>query len=171
MGMRHVIAGLFMAAALAACASQGPKVALAPAPNLAPAEGFTQGAKPGVPKWVTGITTYPDKICAVGACDPAFLASAGKPCAADDARAALAKSISVNVATVTVEETRNGVESRDKATVVSGMKGWESDVEMDESVIQEYWYDGEGVASHMKGVTYALACIPKEKLAGHGKSK
>lgn len=68
-----------------------------------------------------------------------------------------------------MEETRNGVESRDKATVVNGMKGWESDVVMDESVIQEYWYDVEGAASHMKGVTYALACIPKEKLARQGK--
>lgn len=167
--MRLTIAALFMAAALTACASQGPKPVLAPAPNLAPAEGRKQEVdKAGVPKWVTGITIYPDKICAVGACDPSFLASAGKSCAADDARAALAKSISVNVATVTVEETRNGVESRDKATVVNGMKGWESDVVMDESVIQEYWYDVEGVASHMKGVTYALACIPKEKLARQG---
>lgn len=169
--MKHAIVALFMAAALAACASQGPKVALAPAPNLAPGNNSKPGAKAGVPKWVRGITTYPDTICGVGACDPAFLTSAGKPCAADDARAALAKSISVNVATVTVEETRNGVESRDKATVINGMKGWESDVVMDESVIQEYWYDADGVASQMKGVTYALACISKDKLTGHGKNK
>ncbi len=164
-----VVAAFVMAAMLSACESAGPKVVLAPAPNLAPANGRSFETKAGAPKWVSGITIYPDKICAVGACDPAFIVSEGKPCAANDARAALAKSISVNVSSVTLEETRNGVESRDKATVVSGMKGWESDVVMDESVIQEYWYDGEGVASHMKGVTYALACIPKDKLAGRGK--
>lgn len=160
---------LFMAAAMAACASQEPNIGLAPAPNLASAEGRKQGDLAGVPKWVQGITIYPDKICAVGACDPSFLASEGKPCAANDARAALAKSVSVNVSSVTIEETRNGVESRDKATVITGMKGWETDVVMSESVIEEYWYDAQGLVSQLKGVTYALACIPKDKLAGQGK--
>lgn len=170
--MRGGSAACCMAIVLSACAAQGPKVVVAPAPNLAPVPDRAsvaerkQNVKAGAPKWVTGISIYPDKICAVGTCDPSFIASEGKQCAADDARAALAKTISVNVATVTLEETRDGVQSSEKATVINGAKGWESDVALDESVVQEYWYDRDGVVSPMKGVTYALACISKGSLAG-----
>jgi hypothetical protein len=116
------------------------------------------------PAWVLKTPVVQGKICAVGTCGATSYIEDAKPCAADNARADLAKSISVQVQSVMIEETSNS-ESRVDSSKVSGVKGWVTDAVVTDAVVEEYWYDKDGKVSYMPGVTYALACIPKNKVS------
>jgi hypothetical protein len=114
-----------------------------------------------VPEWVLKVPTQSDKICSVGSCAPTFYAETAKPCAADNAREALVKAVSVKIQSIMVDEnSSNGRNSVESASVHS-VTGTTSDMVLEGSVIESYWYDSAGKVS--QGVTYALACIPKAK--------
>ncbi len=116
-----------------------------------------------VPEWVSRTPIFQDKICSVGTCEPTLFPEDAKPCAADSARADLAKTVAVHVESIMLDENRHGDSSVDKATV-SSVRATTTNTVIRNAVIEEYWYDAEGKASYTKGITYALACIPKSKL-------
>ncbi|MBI5179240.1 MAG: hypothetical protein HZA04_08285 [Nitrospinae bacterium] len=149
-GIGALAVALAICAASTACATLSPTQ---PPPVVAP-----------VPGWALKTPTFTDKLCAVGTCEPTGVLEDAKSCAAESARAELAKSISVQVQSIMIEETK-GSESRVDSARISGIKGWVADAVLTGSVIEEYWYDKEGRASHSPGVTFALACIPKSKVA------
>ncbi len=115
-----------------------------------------------VPPWVRITPKYKDRICAVGTCEPTFYPEEGKPCAADNARAELVKTISVDVKSIMVEEVKNDRQNIEEVTV-SQVSSWVSESVLNESVVEKYWYDKEGVVSPRKKITYALVCMPKIK--------
>ncbi|MBI3795030.1 MAG: hypothetical protein HY280_09940 [Nitrospinae bacterium] len=114
-----------------------------------------------VPSWVRTTKIYDDKICALGSCEQTFFQEQGKPCAADSARESLAKSVSVHVASIMLDENVGGRQSVDSAGV-SSVSETISETVLKEAVISDYWLDSEGKIA--KGFTYAQACIPKSKL-------
>jgi hypothetical protein len=117
----------------------------------------------GVPEWVRTTKLSEDKICAVGSCEQTFYQENAKPCAADNAREALAKSVSVQVQSIMLDVNKNGRQSVDSAGI-SSVSGYVSDTVLREAIISQYWYDAEGKV--LRGATYALACIPKSKIGG-----
>lgn len=115
------------------------------------------------PSWVYRNSINSDKICAVGSCGLTFNLEDAKPCAADNARESLAKSVSIEVKSVMLDTNDNGSQYVDSAGI-SFVNGYTSETVLNEAVIEEYFYDSEGRVT--KGNTYALACIPKSKVSG-----
>jgi hypothetical protein len=118
------------------------------------------GELAGTPGWVYKTSFNSDKVCAVGTCGLTFNLEDAKPCAADNAREALSKSVSVEVKSIMLDVSENDRQSIDSAGV-SSVSGYTSETVLNESIIEEYWFDADGRVS--QGVTFALACIPKNK--------
>jgi len=99
-------------------------------------------------------------ICAVGASGPTYFRDDAQLNAAENARAELARTISVSIKNIMVEMTSDKGSYFDDATV-SEVSSWATSAAVENSSILEYWYDADGQVSK-KDFTYALGCMPRK---------
>lgn len=112
------------------------------------------------PDWVVRTPNISGNICAVGASAPTYYTEDAKSNAAENARAELARTISVNIKNIMVEMSTAKGSSVDDATV-SEVSSWATAAAVENSSILEYWYDADGQVSK-KNFTYALGCMPRK---------
>lgn len=113
------------------------------------------------PAWVSGEQRIKGKICAVGISGPTYFKDEAKGYALDDARAELARTLSVDIETIMVEITSDKGSRIDEATVTE-MSSWASDVVLERSEALGYWYDSDGVVTGRKNITFAYVCMPRK---------
>jgi uncharacterized protein YcfL len=113
------------------------------------------------PAWVNGEQQIEGMICAVGMSGPTYFRDEAKGYALDDARAELARTLSVNIETIMVEITSDKGSRIDEATVTQ-MSSWASTVVLENSEAQGYWYDSDGVVTGRKNITFTYVCMPRK---------
>jgi len=112
------------------------------------------------PAWVVRTPEMKGMICAVGASGPTYYREDAKLNAAENARAELARTISVTINTIMVDMATEKGHSMDDATVTE-VSSWATTAAVENSSILEYWHDAEGRLSN-KNFTYALGCMPRK---------
>lgn len=112
------------------------------------------------PDWLTGEPKIEGMICAVGMSEPTFYKKEAWQYAAEDARKALARTLSIEINTLMVDITSEKGSSIDEATTME-VSSWATKAVVRNSKIIEYWHDAKGIVSQ-KDVTYALACMPRK---------
>jgi len=112
-----------------------------------------------VPDWLTGEPKIEGMICAVGMSEPTFYKKDARQYAAENARKALARTLSIEINTLMVDITSEKNSSINEATTME-VSSWTTKAVVRNSEIIEYWHDAKGIVSR-KDVTYALACMPR----------
>ena len=112
------------------------------------------------PQWVSKETKIEGMICAVGMSEPTFYKSDAKKYAADNARAELARSLSVEVKSIMIDIVSDNDSAVAEATVAQ-VSSWATSVALRNSEIRENWFDLEGTVSSKKNTAYALSCMPR----------
>jgi hypothetical protein len=113
------------------------------------------------PAWVSGEQQIKGMICAVGMSGPTYYKDEARGYALDDARAELARTLSVDIETIMVEITSGKGSRIDEATITQ-MSSWASAVVLENSEAQGYWYDSDGVVTGRKNITFAYVCMPRK---------
>jgi hypothetical protein len=113
------------------------------------------------PEWVRGEQQTQGMICAVGMSGPTYYKDEAKGYALEDARAELARTLSVNIETIMVDITSDKGSRINEATVTQ-MSSWASSVVLESSEAQGYWYDSDGLVTGRKNITFALVCMPRK---------
>ncbi len=113
------------------------------------------------PEWVSGEQKVQGMICAVGMSGPTYYKDEAKGYALEDARAELARTLSVNIETIMVDITSDKGSRIGEATVTQ-MSSWASSVVLESSEAKGYWYDSDGLVTGRKNITFALVCMPRK---------
>lgn len=112
------------------------------------------------PDWLRGEPKVEGMICAIGMSEPTFFKKDAWKYAAENARKALAHTLSIEINTLMVDiSSEKGSSTSEGATME--VSSWASKAVVQNSEILEYWHDAEGVLSQKK-ITYALACMPRD---------
>ncbi len=141
--MRNIIHVIILIAFLSGCRATGDVKATTPPPD-----------------WLTGEPKIEGMICAVGMSEPTFYKKDAWQYAAENARKALARTLSIEINTLMVDITSEKGSSIDEATTME-VSSWATSAMVQNSEIIEYWHDDEGIISR-KQITYALACMPRK---------
>jgi len=113
------------------------------------------------PEWVVKEPRMKGMICAVGMSEPTYYRDEAKDNAAGQARAELARALSVQIESIMVDITSDRGTEIDEATVMQ-VSSWTSSLVLENSEPRGYWYDAEGIVAGRRGVTFALVCMPRK---------
>ena len=117
-------------------------------------------AKNDPPDWLRGEPKVEGMICAVGMSEPTYFKKDAWKYASENARKALARTLSIEINTIMVDITSERGSNINEGTAME-VSSWATNAVVQNSEILEYWHDDEGVISQRK-TTYALACIPRK---------
>ena len=113
------------------------------------------------PSWLRGEPKVEGMICAVGMSEPTYFKKDAWKYAAENARKALARTLSIEINTLMIDISSEKGSSINEGTVME-VSSWATNAVVQDSEILEYWHDAEGVLSR-NNITYALACMPRKQ--------
>lgn len=140
-------------------ACSGPRQVANTNPHVLPPK--KKGPVKTAPKWVMKTPSIKDKVCAVGAVDPTFYRDDGRRNASEAARNELARTVQVKISTVMYDEVNSHGGGFTDEVSIQQIVGSISDVVLSGAQVVEIWFDEHGVVDR-DGMTYALACMPKD---------
>ena len=117
-------------------------------------------AKNDPPDWLRGEPKVEGMICAVGMSEPTYYKKDAWKYASENARKALAHTLSIEINTLMVDISSEKGSSINEGSTME-VSSWATKAVVQNSEILEYWHDAEGVLSQKK-ITYALACMPRD---------